>query len=95
MIAYRCFTHTLRSPIRGGAPVRAAWDAWDAWAAWDAWDAKEALIIYYAALAGQIPHAADLLTVGLRDAYSAGLALVVPVESGVLGWAMEARDDDR
>jgi hypothetical protein len=39
-------------------------------------------------LQGWVDTPAELLTVGLRDAYRAGLAIAVPVEKDVLGWAM-------
>ena len=89
---------------RGAWGAWDAWDAWDAWGAWGAWgargawdaraarDARGALTVEYAALQGWITQPADLLTVGLRDAYSAGLAIALPVAENVLGWAMHERE---
>jgi hypothetical protein len=80
--------------------ARAAWAAWDARAAWDAWaaraaraawaamDARDALVVDFAARQKWISHPADLLTVGIRDAYSRGLEIAIPTEPDVLGWAM-------
>jgi len=50
--------------------------------------------VQYAALQGFVDSPPDLLTVGLRDAYRNGLAIAVPVEDGVLGWAMEGDGGD-
>ena len=78
--------------------ARATMDAWAGWgptAAWaardarDAWAARAALTVLYAALNGWIDGPADLLTVGIRDAYRHGLAVALPVADGILGWAME------
>ena len=71
--------------------ARAAWDARAAraaWAAWDAWDAWDALVVDFAARQKWITHPGDLLTVGIRDAYSRGLEIAIPTEPDVLGWAM-------
>ena len=71
----------------------AAWDAWaarDAWAAWDAWAARDALTVQFASVQQWISHPADLLTVGLRDAYLCGLEIALPTEPNTLGWAMRA-----
>lgn len=86
--------------------ARDAWDAWDARAAWDAWDAqaarvardaqaawdaRDALAVYSAHTLGWPSRRdSDLLTVGLRDAYKAGLEVVVPAAPQTLGWVMVA-----
>jgi hypothetical protein len=70
----------------------AAWAAWDARDAWDAWDARAArgaLCVQYTGRREWIVQPADLLTVGIRDAYEHGLGTAVPVRDGVLGWAMD------
>jgi hypothetical protein len=76
--------------------ARAAWDARaarDAWAAWDARDARAArdawaaLTVFYASKMGWIEHPADLLTVGIRDAYANGLEIALPIGENTLGWA--------
>jgi hypothetical protein len=69
----------------------AAWDAWDAWAAGDAraaWDARAALMVCFASVQGWVVTPADALSVGLRDAYEAGLDLALPIAPNTLGWAM-------
>jgi len=74
--------------------ARAAWAAWDAWAtrdAWDAWDARDALMVHIAARRGWIAQRPDLPTVGLRDAYAAGLAVAIPTGPEELWWAMVTR----
>jgi hypothetical protein len=77
--------------------ARAARDAWDArdaraaWAARDAWDARAALIVEFTAHSGWIGYRHDLLTVGIRDAYTNGLAVALPTGPNKLGWAMEAK----
>ena len=80
--------------------ARAAWAAWDAWdardarAAWDArdaWDAWDALTWRYAVAMGRIDGDSDRLTVGIRDAYRHGLAVVLPTGPAEFGWAMIAR----
>ena len=80
--------------------TRAARDAWDAsstraaWAASAAWDASStraawaALSVCFASRQGWIEHPADLLTIGIRDAYTAGLNIVIPTGLNELGWAM-------
>lgn len=70
--------------------VRDAWAARDAWDARAAWDAKWALMIQFASRQNWITYPADLLTVGLRDAYLYGLALAGPVAEQTLGYVMEA-----
>jgi hypothetical protein len=72
---------------------------WDARAAWytraapiAAWDTRAALIVNLAARRGWIRHPPDVLTRGLRDAYSAGLELAIPVGSDTLAWAMAPSD---
>ena len=56
--------------------------------AWDARDARAALTVDFAARQKWITHPGDLLTVGIRDAYSCGLEVAIPTEPDVLGWAM-------
>lgn len=84
--------------------ARAAWDAqvaWsaraaharDAWVAWDAqdaWAARDALASWYAASRLWIDPAPDTLTIGIREAYAYGLDVAIPVDAGVLGYAMVA-----
>ena len=85
---------------RGARDARAARDAWDAWDAWDALDARaarDALTVFYAASRRWFSSPHDLLTVGIRDAYAAGLALAIPTGPNELGWAMmgeRANDDE-
>ena len=72
----------------------AAWFAWYARSARDAWSARsarDALTVHVASRRGWTDQDPHLLTTGLRDAYQAGLAVVVPVEDGVLGYAMVDR----
>lgn len=81
--------------------AQAAWDALvprdalaalDAWAprsprsAWGAWNAWTALIVQYAGLQGWVFAQANLLTVGIRDAYRHGLNLVSPTGPQELSW---------
>jgi hypothetical protein len=75
---------------RDARAARDAWAAWAAWAAWDARDARAALQHYYACRRGWI--AADPLqyTIGIRDAYTNGLAIAIPTGTNELGWAMES-----
>ena len=68
--------------------ARAAWDAWAARAAWDARDARAACTIQYAVLQGWIDNDSLLLTIGIRDAYIAGLEIVIPTGPKELGWVM-------
>ena len=73
---------------------RAAWavrDAWDARHPRDAWasrDAGAALMQTLGARRGWLGTPADLLTTGLRDAYTAGLGVAVPTGPNKLGYAM-------
>ena len=67
----------------------AAWDARDARDAWAAWDARDACTVHFAARKGWTKDDPALLTVGLRDAYTAGLAIAVPTGPDELGWVME------
>jgi hypothetical protein len=73
------------------ATAREAWGAWgargarEAWGAWGAW---EALTVQYAALKDWTTQDPLLLTTGIRDAYTAGLELVVPAGPKELGWVM-------
>jgi hypothetical protein len=79
---------------RDARDARAAWDAraaraaWDAWDARAAWDARDALILFFAAKQRWIKESADLLTVGLRDAYANGLEIALPVAKKTLGYAL-------
>jgi hypothetical protein len=81
--------------------VQGAWGNWvvEAWrdkgadstndcGIWSAWDAREALIVYYAALRGWTRCDPVLLTTGLRDAYSNGLGIALPVGDRQLGWCI-------
>ena len=69
--------------------ARDAWDAWDARDAWAAWAAWAALTIVYVRLMGWQAGEPDQYTVGIRDAYSAGLGVALPTGPATLGWAME------
>lgn len=89
---------------RAARAARDVWVARGAWGAWGAWvargarvgtGARDALTVYVAAKRGWTDHDPHLLTTGLRDAYGAGLAVAVPVEDGVLGYAMEPEDGAR
>lgn len=60
-----------------------------AWAARDAWDARDALTVHFVARNGWTNHDPLLLIVGLRDAYTSGLAIALPTGPDELGWAME------
>ena len=88
------------------ADARDAWAAWDAWAtraaraaraAWDAWAARDArnawaaLTIQYASRAGWVPISPELLTTGIRDAYTNGVSIAIPTGPNELGWCMEKR----
>ena len=80
---------------RAARAAWAAWDARDAWDAWDAWDAGAAwaaMTVCYTSLMGWIKYPADLLTDGLRDAYSFGLGIALPTGPRELGWAMDAHE---
>jgi hypothetical protein len=57
----------------------------DARAAWAAW---AALTLTYASANAWVKHPANLLTVGIRDAYRSGLEIAVPTGPDELGWAM-------
>ena len=52
-------------------------------------DAWAALTVFYSSRRGWIKHDALLLTVGLRDAYSHGLGIAIPIAPNVLGWALD------
>jgi len=65
--------------------ARGAWDARDARGAWDAWGA---LTVFFAATMKWTKQRPDLLTIGLRDAYSNGLGIAIPTGPKELGWAM-------
>jgi hypothetical protein len=81
-----------------------AWDVWAAWDAWDARDARDAraardawaaraaraaLIVFFASKKGWIKEPADLLTLGLREAYANGLEIALPTGKDELGWSMK------
>ena len=93
----------LKWSLRPFADARAAWAsraardasstraAWAASAAWDASSTRAAwaaLSVCFASRQGWIEHPADLLTIGIRDAYTAGLNIVIPTGLNELGWAM-------
>lgn len=63
--------------------------AWEAWAARAARAAQEALTYKFAALQHWLETDADLLTIGIRDAYSYGLEIALPSGPTELGWAMK------
>jgi hypothetical protein len=72
---------------------RAAWAAWAAWAARSSWDAGAALTVCFTSLAGLTPqYQPEQCTVGLRDAYEAGLEIAIPTGPNELGWAMAEGD---
>jgi len=68
--------------------ARAARDTCDAWAARAAWDA---LIVYFSSKKGWTKDPADLLTLGLREAYANGLEIALPAGKDQLGFAMKER----
>ena len=84
---------------RDARDARAAWAARDARDARDAWNARaaraawNAMLVRAAASCGWLTSlAGDHLTIGIRDAYSHGLAIALPSGPKELGWAMvEAR----
>jgi hypothetical protein len=82
--------HAARAARAAKDAARSAWDAGDARDAdFDAaGSARDALSVEHAALRGWISHPADLLTVGIREAYAHGLGAAVPVAPETLGWAM-------
>ncbi len=60
---------------------KAAWDAWAAWAA---------LAVYTTASHGWLKgYRADRLTVGIREAYHAGLGIALPAGPKELGFSMD------
>jgi len=80
-----------------------AWYASDAWysrSAWNDWsyssdmaamaasDAMSALTVFYSSEMGWIKQPADLMTVGIREAYLNGLEIAIPTGGKELGWAM-------
>jgi len=73
---------------RAAWDARAAWAAWDAWAAWAAWAAQDALTVQYAVRQGWSSSDPQRLTLGLQDAYAAGLFLAGPIGPDTLGWVM-------
>ena len=68
--------------------AKAVWDSWAASAASAARDARDAITVCFASLQGWIGAPADTLSVGLRDAYAAGLDCALPIAPNTLGWAM-------
>lgn len=52
------------------------------------WDAWVALSTWYAASAGFVDVVPEAYTLGVRTAYLYGLAMVRPIDRGVLGWSM-------
>lgn len=64
--------------------VRGPWK--DEWDGAGCKDAQGALMQAYALREGWLPSNTPNLTVGLRDAYAAGLRYVAPASPGVLGW---------
>ena len=80
--------------VQAAWEAREAWDAWGAWDvrvardAWEAWDAWDALSAEYAGLMGWTKYSPDLFTIGIRDAYRSGLALIIPTGPSELGWVM-------
>ena len=93
----------LKWTVKRYEDARAAWDAWAAWdardardawaarAAWAARDAWAALSVFYASKKEWIKQPADLLTVGIRDAYQNGLEITVPTGEHKLGYVMAKR----
>ena len=68
--------------------VRDAWAARDARAAWAAWDARDALTMFCAVRCFSLTeYNPNYLSFGLRDAYSNGLSLVIPIAGKTLGWS--------
>jgi len=74
--------------------ARAAWYDWSyssdmaAWADLTASDARYALTVFYSSKMSWIKQPADLMTVGIRDAYLNGLEIAIPTGKKELGWAM-------
>ena len=75
--------------FRSARDARVAWDARDARDAWDARDARAALTTQYASRRGMISCRPDRHTIGIRDAYHAGLGIALPTGMDELGWAMD------
>ena len=74
--------------------ARYAWAPRDVWAAWDARyasDARDALTLVTLARCGRATRDPMTLTVGIRDAYTHGLAVAVPTGPSELGWAMDTK----
>jgi len=93
-----------------GAEGGAAWHARFAWAAGDhrhrrafargldardAWMPLAALTVTVAALSRWVRYPPDFLTVGLREAYYAGLEIAVPTGKQELGWAVADQPEPR
>lgn len=71
--------------------ARSAWATWSFWNDWNAQgarNARNALMVYYVARGKWIKCDKNILTVDIRDAYKNGLAIAIPTEKNVLGWAM-------
>lgn len=66
----------------------------DTWRDPDSWgeDIFEALRHWFIVKAGLMQGPSNLLTIGLRDAYKAGLHIINPVKSGALGWTMSKEE---
>ena len=85
---------------RAARAARAALEARDAWGArvarytCDAWGAQAALTVYYAAINGWIVKDKNILTVGLREAYRAGVEIVLPTGPNELGWARKPDESE-
>ena len=60
-----------------------------AWDARDARDARAAMTTQYASRRGMISCRPDRHTIGIRDAYHAGLGIALPTGMDELGWAMD------
>jgi len=54
-----------------------------------AYDADVALIVMRKSFMGDVSFRGDLLTVGIRDAYAAGLHVAIPTGPAELGWSMD------
>jgi len=68
--------------------VRAAWQMRDVRYMWAVGDASDALLVQYAVRQGWFSADPQLLTLGIQDAYAAGLCSAGPTGPSTLGWAM-------
>lgn len=94
--------HDYRDAWNAYEDARYAWDSWggtdprrasgimDAWGAgeFQSWHAWAGLCVRYAARCGLTMRTPDLLTVGIRDAYHAGLGMTMLTGAEEIGWAM-------